>query len=100
MRKLPMPGTNARGNTHTTPLPAMRVFISEDSNDARTRAKAVLPYAFALLAVAAALSAGKIVEPMVGLETIDLIFLTAVLVVAAGFGLMPSLFASIAASLA
>ena len=65
-----------------------------------TRQHAVRPYAFALLAVAAALGAGKFVEPLVGLETIDLLFLTAVLVVAASFGLMPSLFASTAASLA
>jgi two-component system sensor histidine kinase KdpD len=58
------------------------------------------PYAFALLAVAVALGIGLAVQPILpGIENVDLIFLTAVLVVAIRFGLAPSLFASVAASL-
>src|SRR5688500_8204343 len=86
-----MPG---RGTEVIQEPPALKPVRDE------TREHAVRPYAFGLLAVAAALGAGKFVEPLVGLETIDLLFLTAVLVVAASFGLMPSLFASTAASLA
>jgi two-component system sensor histidine kinase KdpD len=57
------------------------------------------PYGFALLAVAAALGIGALIQPMFGVENVDLVFLTAVVGVAARFGLLPSLFASIVASL-
>ena len=60
----------------------------------------VRPYAVALITVLAALGLGKLVQPGFGIETVDLIFLTAVVGVAATYGLYPSLFASIAASLA
>jgi two-component system sensor histidine kinase KdpD len=59
----------------------------------------VAPYAVALLAIAIALGAGKLIHPLLGIENVDLIFLTAVVGVAVRFGLMPSLFASVAASL-
>jgi two-component system sensor histidine kinase KdpD len=58
------------------------------------------PYGIALCAVAFALGLAKIVEPIVGVETVDLLFLTGVVAVAVQFGLYPSLVAVAAASLA
>jgi two-component system sensor histidine kinase KdpD len=58
------------------------------------------PYMMALLFVAIGLAAAALIRPMFGgIENVDLVFLTAVVVVAARFGLWPSLFASVAASL-
>jgi two-component system sensor histidine kinase KdpD len=57
------------------------------------------PYLFALLAVAVALGVGELVQPWAGIETIDLVFLTAIVGVAVRYGLLPSIFASIVASL-
>jgi two-component system sensor histidine kinase KdpD len=57
------------------------------------------PFAAALAAVAMALAIGKLILPLVGIETVDLVFLTAIVAVAARFGLWPSLVASVAASL-
>ena len=53
----------------------------------------------ALLAVAIALGVGVVIQPWLGIENVDLVFLTAVVGVAARYGLWPSLLASIAASL-
>ncbi|HEY0331336.1 MAG TPA: DUF4118 domain-containing protein, partial [Rhodopseudomonas sp.] len=61
---------------------------------------APLPYAVALLAVAAALSTGLVLQPFVWVENADLVLLTAVVAVAVRFGLWPSLAAVVAASLA
>src|SRR5262249_28192927 len=58
------------------------------------------PYGFALLAVVAALGIGVLIQPKLGIENVDLVFLTAVVGVAVRYGLMPSLFASVLASLA
>ena len=58
------------------------------------------PYLAAVAAVAVALAIGKLVEPVLGLETIDLIFMAAVLGTAIAYGLRPSLLASVLASLA
>jgi len=49
------------------------------------------PYGFALAAVGAALGVGLLVEPYVGVENVDLVFLAAVIAIAARFGLWPSL---------
>ena len=57
-------------------------------------------YAIATAAVALALGLTKLTEPVIGIEAADLIFLFAVLGVAAARGLAPSLFASVLASLA
>jgi two-component system sensor histidine kinase KdpD len=57
------------------------------------------PYIFSLLAVAVALGGGGLIEPWFGIENVDLVFITAIVVVAVRFGLWPSLFASVAASL-
>ena len=59
----------------------------------------VRPYAIGLLAVAIALGAGILVKPLLGIESIDLVFLIAVVAVAVRYGLAPSIVASVAASL-
>ena len=57
------------------------------------------PYLIALIAVAAALGVGELIQPWFGIENVDLVFLTAVVGVAVRYGLWPSLVASVAASL-
>jgi two-component system, OmpR family, sensor histidine kinase KdpD len=56
-------------------------------------------YIVALLAVAIALGAGTAIQAWLGIENVDLVFLTAVMAVAFRYGLLPSLVASVAASL-
>jgi two-component system sensor histidine kinase KdpD len=58
-----------------------------------------IPYGIALLLVAVALGAGEIIHPWLGIENIDLVFLTAVVIAAVRYGLLPSLLASVASSL-
>ena len=57
------------------------------------------PYLFALVAVALALGCAELVDYWVGVENVDLVFLTAVVGVAVRFGLWPSLSASLASAL-
>ncbi len=57
------------------------------------------PYLFALLIVAVGLGAAELIKPYFGIENVDLVFLTAVVTVAVRYGLLPSLLASVAASL-
>src|SRR5438105_5577584 len=58
------------------------------------------PYLMALLFVAIGLGAAELIRPLFGgIENVDLVFLTAVVAVAARFGLWPSMLASVAASL-
>ena len=57
------------------------------------------PYLVAFVAVAVALAAGFAIEPWIGVENVDLGFLTVVVGVAVRYGLWPSLFASVIASL-
>ena len=57
------------------------------------------PYGLALVAVGIALAIGEVVQPWFGLENVDLVFMTGIVAVAARFGLWPSLFASVVASL-
>ena len=57
------------------------------------------PYLLAAVAVAVALGVGELIRPWLGIENVLLVFLTAIVTVAARFGLRPSLFASVAASL-
>jgi two-component system sensor histidine kinase KdpD len=58
------------------------------------------PYLMALLFVAVGLAVASFVRPLFGgIENVDLVFLTAVVSVAARYGLWPSLLASLAASL-
>jgi two-component system sensor histidine kinase KdpD len=56
-------------------------------------------FAAALLAIALALGVAKLILPLLGIETVDLVFMTAIVAVAVRFGLWPSLAASVAASL-
>ena len=57
------------------------------------------PYLMALLVVAVGLGAAELIHPWFGIENVDLVFLTAVVGVAVRYGLLPSLLASVAASL-
>src|SRR5579864_6730928 len=57
------------------------------------------PYLMALVIVAVGLAAAEVIQPLFGIENVDLVFLTAVVGVAVRYGLWPSLLASIAASL-
>src|SRR5215472_8549823 len=57
------------------------------------------PYAVALLAVAVALGVGELIQPVLGIENVDLVFLTVVVAVAVRYGLWPSLLATVASSL-
>jgi two-component system, OmpR family, sensor histidine kinase KdpD len=57
------------------------------------------PYLLATLAVALALGAAELVDYWIGVENVDLVFLTAVVGIAVRFGLLPSLFASLASAL-
>jgi two-component system sensor histidine kinase KdpD len=56
-------------------------------------------YLASLGIVALALGVAELIQPMFGIENVDLVFLTAVVSVAVRFGLWPSLLASVAASL-
>jgi two-component system sensor histidine kinase KdpD len=57
------------------------------------------PYLVSLFFVAIALGVGEVLQPWVSIENVDLVFLTAVVIVAVRYGLLPSLVASVAASL-
>jgi two-component system, OmpR family, sensor histidine kinase KdpD len=56
-------------------------------------------YLVALAVVGIALGIGEAIQPWLGIENVDLVFLTAVVGVAVRYGLWPSLVASVAASL-
>src|SRR5665213_1631546 len=76
------------------PIPKKTVRTAEKAEPFDPR-----PYAIALVAVAVALGVGEAIQPWFKIENVDLVFLTAVVGVAVRYGLWPSLFASIAASL-
>jgi two-component system sensor histidine kinase KdpD len=57
------------------------------------------PYVLALVSVAVALGCGELVDRWLGIENVDLVFLTAVVGVAVRFGLWPSLLVSAVSSL-
>jgi two-component system sensor histidine kinase KdpD len=63
------------------------------------RSFAPKPYVVALAAVAAALAMSLVLRPSLGIENVDLLFLTAIVGVAVRYGLWPSLAATVAASL-
>src|SRR4029077_14270978 len=77
-----------------SPIPKETV----DTSD-QTAAYDPRPYLIALLAVAIALGCGELVDDWIGVENVDLVFLTAIVGVAARFGLLPSLFASLVSAL-
>src|SRR5580693_4138904 len=76
------------------PLPKKTVDTSE-----RAEAYDPRPYVLALAAVAIALGCGELVNDWIGVENVDLVFLTAIVGVAARFGLLPSLLASVVSAL-
>src|ERR1700758_2868771 len=57
------------------------------------------PYLMALLIAAVGLGAAALIKPHFGIENVDLVFLTAVVIVAVRYGLWPSLLTSVIASL-
>ncbi len=57
------------------------------------------PYIFALIAAGVGLGIGEAIQPWFGIENVDLVLLTAIVAVAVRYGLYPSLFASVLASL-
>jgi two-component system sensor histidine kinase KdpD len=59
----------------------------------------LVPYLLAIVAVALALGAAELVNYWIGVENVDLVFLTAIVGIAVRFGLLPSLFASIVSAL-
>ncbi len=56
-------------------------------------------YLMSLLFVAIGLAAAQLIQPVFGIENVDLVILTAVVAVAARYGLWPSILASVVASL-
>jgi two-component system sensor histidine kinase KdpD len=76
------------------PIPKKTVRAAEDSTPFDPR-----PYIAALLAVAAALGVGELIQPLFGVENVDLVFLTAVVGIAVRYGLWPSLVATVLSSL-
>jgi two-component system, OmpR family, sensor histidine kinase KdpD len=76
------------------PIPKKTVRTAEAADPFNPR-----PYGIALVAVALALGLSEVIQPRLGIENVDLVFLTAVVGVAVRYGLWPSLFASAAASL-
>ena len=83
---------------------AVTTLGGETPSAAAPRAREAPPglpaFAVTALAVIAATGLGQLIQPVVGLETIDLVYLVAVLGVAAAFGTWPALLASLTASLA
>ena len=76
------------------PIPRKTVRAADEPAPFNSR-----PYGVALLAVAAAVGVGELVQPLLGIENVDLVFLTAVVGVAVRYGLWPSLLVTVASSL-
>ena len=76
------------------PVPKKTVRTAEDAE-----AFGLRNFFVALLVVAVALGISEAIQPWFGIENVDLVFLTAVVGVAVRYGLLPSLVASVAASL-
>jgi two-component system, OmpR family, sensor histidine kinase KdpD len=76
------------------PVPKKTVRTAEGAERFDSR-----PYIIALAAVAGALSIGLLIQPWSGIENVDLVFLTVIVGIAVRYGLLPSLFASVATSL-
>jgi len=76
------------------PIPKTTLRTSQEKEVVELR-----PYLFATLAVALALGAAELVNYWIGVENVDLVFLTAIVGIAVRFGLLPSLFASVLSAL-
>jgi two-component system sensor histidine kinase KdpD len=82
------------GDADSEPIPKKTVRTAQGTEPFDPRR-----YLSSLLFVAIALSVGEVLQPWIGIENVDLIFLTAVVSAAVRYGLLPSLVASVAASL-
>jgi two-component system sensor histidine kinase KdpD len=78
----------------TEPIPKKTVRTAEE-----VRPFDAIPYVASIIAVAVALGIDELIKPIVGIENVDLVFMTAIVAVAVRYGLLPSLFASVVASL-
>ena len=76
------------------PIPRKSIRAAESSSPFN-----LWPYLAAVLTVTAALGISAAIQPLFGIENVDLVFLTAVVGVAARWGLWPSLLATVASSL-
>ena len=74
------------------PKKTVRTALGRDPIDGK-------PYVLALLGVGAAVGVSESLWPWIGVQNTDLVFLTAVVVIAVRFGLWPSLLASVASAL-
>ena len=81
-------------------LPSGPVLGSKVQTSAWTEPFNPRPYLMALLTTALGLAVAELLQPWFGIENVDLVLLTAVVGVAVRYGLWPSLFATVAASLA
>jgi two-component system sensor histidine kinase KdpD len=75
-------------------IPKKTVHTAEQSEPFDLR-----PYVAAVLVVAVAVGISALIWPLFGIANVDLVLLTAVVGIAVRFGLLPSLFASVVASL-
>jgi two-component system sensor histidine kinase KdpD len=76
------------------PIPQKTVRTAEAAQSLDPRS-----YLAALAGVGIALGVGVAIQPWLGIENVDLVFMTAIVAVAVRFGLWPSLLASVVASL-
>ena len=76
------------------PIPKKTVRTAEE-----VRSFDAIPYLVATAAIAVALCIDELIHPIVGIENVDLVFMTAIVAIAVRYGLLPSLFASVIASL-
>src|SRR3954465_1488137 len=76
------------------PIPRTTVRAAEDAAPFNP-----WPYGVALVAVAAAVGVGGLIKPLLGVENVDLVFLTAVVAIGVRYGLWPSLLATVASSM-
>jgi two-component system sensor histidine kinase KdpD len=81
-------------------LPSEKLAKSVVQTAARAEPFNPRPYLMALLISAIGLGAAALIKPHFGIENVDLVFLTAVVIVAVRYGLWPSLLTSVIASLA
>jgi two-component system, OmpR family, sensor histidine kinase KdpD len=77
------------------PIPKKSVRAAEGDN-----AFNPTPYVAAVAAVAAAVGFSTLIQTWIGVTNVDLVFLGAIVAIAVRFGLLPSLLASVASSLA
>src|SRR6202035_3975556 len=80
-------------------LPSEKLAKSAVQTAARTGPFNPRPYLLALLISVIRLGAAALIKPHFGIENVDLVFLTAVVIVAVRYGLWPSLLTSVIASL-